>query len=597
MRIFAAVSLALCIALSAVPLSAAAAVYTVGNDADGSCTHAAIQAALDAAASTPEADEVRISKAVEYSGPLRVERGDVVIAGGYAGCSAISPSGLSVIRGTTGETFPVLAIDLGPCTAPVPPSMRVEGLELTLGSHQGVYVGGCIDLELARLHIHGNSASYGAGLAISGSGAANTRVTLGDAVRIDDNVAVQGGGGIYAYAASLRIDGAGTVVRANRVTAAEGFGGGIALFGGDASLPARASLVSSGEGGDGVVSHNAAAQGAGLHAGGHVIVEAYTGDRERPVRFDSNSAAPNGRGGAIRLAGPDAHMLVVEGVIEANLAATGAAVALDGGAHFLMQALPQSHPADAVACVPATACNRISNHIATSGSGRGLVVAASGGAPAAPTSARLASVRIVGNAGDSLFNENCSGSSCPPLEFEVVNSLIAGNATRNVLDAPGVASFECDLCTLTGPSASTQPVFRTAGGLSLSRSVIWEPGRAVIGGLVPEYLNAIALQLHERSAFAPVDFPLESDIRVGDPRFASPMAGDYRPTADSPLLDRTWDSVTIRLDAGGSPRAIDQAGVPDLGGPVDVGAFERGPDDVLDERLYVDGFDAVADRD
>ena len=76
-----------------------------------------------------------------------------------------------------------------------------------------------------------------------------------------------------------------------------------------------------------------------------------------------------------------------------------------------------------------------------------------------------------------------------------------------------------------------------------------------------------------------------------------PKPNPVRPAAGSPLLDRAWDSVTIPLDAGGRPRVVDQAGIPDVGGPVDVGAFERGPDDVLDDTLYVDGFDAAADRD
>ncbi len=577
MRYLASLSLIPWIALATASVDSSAAIYTVGTDADGDCTHADIQAAVDAAAATAEADEIRVSLASGHAGPVHVPAGDLVLSGGYATCSATTPSGRSMLSGSAGQLLPVLRIDTGACSTAPPPSIRVDGIDVADGPDHGISVSGCLALHLSRMRISGNRALFGAGVIVGGHGAA-TQVEIGDDVRIEDNTATIGGGGIYAYAASLRIGGVDTLVHNNRVTSSDGFGGGIALFGPDPSLPAKATIVSGGTADDGIVSSNSAAHAAGLRGMGSVSVEAYTTDATLPVRFNDNRASATGVGGAISLVGADARMIAIEAVIEANMAAVGAAVSLADGAHFLMRSLPPSHPADAVACASSERCNRVNAGASSNGVGQGLVVAASGGAPAAPTSARFESVRILGNGGHSLFHETCSGMSCPPLQLDVVNSLIAGNATRHVLDAAGVATFTCDLCTLSGPSASTLPMFRTAGGLSLSRSVIWEPGRPLIGGRVPAYLNGMSLQLHELGPYSAIDYPFDRDIETGDPHFVNAAAGDYRPAADSPLLDRTWNSSIEPTDIDGVPRAVDLPDVPNVLGEVDIGAYERALD-------------------
>lgn len=584
-------SLLACLGLAAVAVQVDAAVYTVGNDTGGSCTHSTIQAAIDAAASTPEADEIHVDIAHEYAGPLRIFGGDLVLAGGYADCGAAVPTGRSVVRGTLGEIVAVLNIDNGACAAAPPPKVRVEGLDISDGPEHGVLISGCVDAQLSRMRIHGNSASYGAGVGVSGLGTDHTRVRIGDDVRIEGNTAIRAGGGLYVYAASLRIGGMDTVVRGNQVSDVDGYGGGMVLVGADAPFQANASILSGGAEGDGIVSRNSATHAAGLYAAGNTVVEAYTTDIGHPLRFNDNTASTTrGLGGAIRLDGSEVHMLMVEGVIDDNSAARGAAIALNEGAQFTMQALSAQHPADAVACVPITACNRVSGNAVPAEWVRGAVLAISAEGSGATTRARFASIRISGNTGESLFAETCNGAACPPSEIVIVNSLLAGNSTTRHLSAPGTALFHCDLCTIAGSVGSDQPLLRANGTIRLERSIVWEPGRAILDNPAPAALSGFSLQLHDRSDFPSADFPPEADIETGDPRFADATAGDYRPGTDSPVLDRAWTTSAPDFDLDRHPRAVDQPGVPDRLGIVDLGAFER-PYDNAGDLIFAAGFE------
>ena len=49
------------------------------------CTHATIQAAIDAAAATPETDFIRVTRSLDYSDQaLEIEDQSLVLEGGYA---------------------------------------------------------------------------------------------------------------------------------------------------------------------------------------------------------------------------------------------------------------------------------------------------------------------------------------------------------------------------------------------------------------------------------------------------------------------------------------------------------------------------------
>jgi hypothetical protein len=568
-----------------------AEIFTVGIDPGGSCTHANLQAALDAASVGPGADEVRVTIGDGHTGPLRIRSGDIHVRGGYATCNAEEPSARSIVSGAGGKMMPVLDINPGPCSGSLPAIIRIEGFEFVNGPDHGLLIRGCSSVQLTRSRILENLAAFGAGIAIDGGSGGNTSLVVGDDVRIEGNRAASAGGGIYALAASVRLGGVGTVVRGNEVTGSDGVGGGIAIVGTTPLAESKLSIVSGGEAGDGIVSGNFAPVGGGLWILGNVSIEAYTTDPARPVRFSRNLAS---RGGAVSMdgvAGFAPQMIVVEGVIDANTADYGAALELKSGARFLMQALPAVHPADATSCNPGADCNRLRGNASLIEGVGATVVLMEGLSTATPTTARFTSVRIEDNDGDNLFAEPCIGNSCPTVSMEIVNSLLAGNTIRHVLHARGVARFSCNFCTLTNSTPSIQPLFRTSGNLTLSNSVIWEPGRPVIGGGVPSSVSAHALQLHERSAFPPLDFPPELDIEVGNPHFVATTFRDFRPGINSPLLDRAGVASSIPFDLDGRPRAVDQPGIPDRAGIVDLGAFEREDDGASSERVFADGFD------
>jgi hypothetical protein len=152
--------------------------------------------------------------------------------------------------------------------------------------------------------------------------------------------------------------------------------------------------------------------------------------------------------------------------------------------------------------------------------------------------------------------------------------------------------FACDLCTIADNGTNLAPLFDTNGDLSLTRSVIWEPGRDVIGGSTPSIITAFDLQLHDRSDFPLADYPPSTNIEVGDPRFEAAGAGDFRLGVNSPALDRSAASGLPEFDLDRNPRAVDQPGVPDRPGPVDLGAYERSDDGESSDAIFVDCFEA-----
>jgi hypothetical protein len=154
------------------------------------------------------------------------------------------------------------------------------------------------------------------------------------------------------------------------------------------------------------------------------------------------------------------------------------------------------------------------------------------------------------------------------------------------------ARFGCDSCTIASLGTFSAPLFDMAGTLSLTRSIVWEPGRDIVGGRTPAIITAQDLLLHDRSDFPPVDFPAFSNITVGDPRFVAQGAGDFRLGVNSPALDRAADIGFPPTDLDGNPRAVDQPAVPDQPGPVDLGAYERADDGSSSDAIFSDGFES-----
>jgi hypothetical protein len=129
------------------------------------------------------------------------------------------------------------------------------------------------------------------------------------------------------------------------------------------------------------------------------------------------------------------------------------------------------------------------------------------------------------------------------------------------------------------------PLFDSAGVLDLMYSIIWAPGRDVIGGHVPSALLADHLLLHDAT-----DFPLLPDIRTGNPRFVGPLAGNFRLVPLSPAIDSAPTVFDPPHDLAGSLRVVDIFDVSNDSGPMDLGAFEL-QRQKSNDFIFADGFE------
>lgn len=110
--------------------------------------------------------------------------------------------------------------------------------------------------------------------------------------------------------------------------------------------------------------------------------------------------------------------------------------------------------------------------------------------------------------------------------------------------------------------------------LDVTGSIVHAPG---LIGRNPASTGAVShngcLFVHESSAFPSTPAP---------PLVAAPgLDADLAPGPASPVLDQCASALAPAVDFHGAPRAVDQPGVPDRFGPVDLGAIERAADDII----------------
>lgn len=119
-----------------------------------------------------------------------------------------------------------------------------------------------------------------------------------------------------------------------------------------------------------------------------------------------------------------------------------------------------------------------------------------------------------------------------------------------------------------------------ADPIELTGSLIHNPGFSV-GGSSGPVSHGGCLLVHAASLF------------VGSPYIvANPALGtDLGPSQVSAALDRCSAAGAPATDFRGNPRAVDQAAVSNLYGPVDLGAIERTQDGAGTTELFSDGFE------
>lgn len=206
--------------IASLALPAQAATYRVGPAGDSACTHTDLQAALNAAAATPELGTHRILIALpevertpsahyESAFSLLNPQASISIEGNYASCSANTPiqnNGATVLRISAGSQGRVLGIDnLGGTLRTV----TLRDLRLSFGD------------TTAPISFPSNNPPHGGGLRVRGS----VRVLL-DASTVSLNRAARGGGVAVLGGAELRLQN-GSNIGLNEAPGALARGGGL----------------------------------------------------------------------------------------------------------------------------------------------------------------------------------------------------------------------------------------------------------------------------------------------------------------------------------------------------------------------------------
>jgi hypothetical protein len=558
-----------------------AAVYTVGpTGTPGTCTHTTIQAAIDAAASNPGSDEIRIAANQTWGAlALYIENQDLDLSGGFSDCFPLAPTSQTTLSGAGGLSASVINVSNTDSHL-----LRLHRLQIVdgdpvfamAGSRDGggLRIRGPGRLELEWVRIADNRAFTGGGIFLQND-TLDFPLTLAiaDHVQIEDNQAIEGyGGGIYMTGVNLTLAGVDTSIRRN---SAGNNGGGIALLSGQSST---IDIASAGADADGVISANTTlVDGGGIYVEGNHEVYLYTSDPVSPVRLERNHARS---GGAI-YAERGAAITMWEAIVSDNVATgDGAAVYLDGailGAYRIPGA--SSPPAGATACALPIVCNLWEYNRALSDNGipASGALATIGGAANTPSSLRIESAVVRLNQGINLLSDVCFSGICP-LSVTLTNSAFVENTVQSFADSEYGSSLYLDTCTIADLGTIDSPMFNVGNGvLSLSRSIIWQPGRTIIGS--SQVLVASFLLLHDVS-----QFPADPYILEGDPRFVDPANGNFQLMANSPALDIApvdEDHEVTLQDLARAGRVVDLPQIENLAGPLDLGAWERQEVDIL----------------
>src|SRR5262249_29557656 len=138
---------------------------------DGACTHATIQAAIDAAAANPGEDYVWIAKNQPYTGQrIVVADQDVDIEGGFADCSDVDPeTELTTISGANNFGGAVFAFR-GTSHVLLSNVLLRDANRGGDGDGGGIDFAGAGALQLVRTTVSLNAADYGAGINFRGTG-------------------------------------------------------------------------------------------------------------------------------------------------------------------------------------------------------------------------------------------------------------------------------------------------------------------------------------------------------------------------------------------------------------------------------------------
>ena len=564
---------------------ARAAIYVVG--ADAGCTHATLQAAINAAEANAGADTVRVTRSASYVQQALVltTAQQVELVGGFATCSQATSDGiLTLVNGAGGVTEPVMRITVS--TGGVVSLRHLTlsgGDEEDLGYGGGIFFRGDGSLQISNSIIRSNVAGYGGGIYAEGTGT-NAELIIGANVTISSNTARYSGGGIFVDGIKMSMREQDSVIAFNTANggAGSGFGGGLVLRSRD-NLHAHALIGGGGsDDGFGTIFGNRARYGGGVAiiggdgADADAQLDLYTSQADRRTVIRQNVATVAGGGLYVQTAlsvGPpllfaDSSAYVWNADIVGNSAPEGAASHLSQsqvGAGLFVNDFGNA-PVGAVSCPIDQPCGSITGNRAQMEDGQptsgAVIFNGTGFVGLNRNSLSRGGVLISGNRGGRvLVGGALSMRNVLIVDNEVGQQLLRSRSNGTILIDSTVA----------GNTIGAAQVLEVEDSISLRGSIIWQPGKTSltqIGGDRTVH-SSIASEVNSLGG-AP-------GAIIAAPRFLDPARGDYRLRAASPAVDFAPAVDGNDGDAHGLPR--DQR-IPEVfrAFPLltrDVGAHER----------------------
>ncbi len=565
---------------------AQAAIYAVGTEPG--CTHTTIQAAVNAAEANPGEDFIRIPHSRVWTGQAVVIDTDQVLwlEGFWSDCNTLE-FGQTTLDGAGGSASSVLRIRTGANAIVRMSWLTLRGGDPSLASGQGggIHFSGRGRLELSNdMAVVNNSAASGGGIYASGD-ADSAQLVIGARVVIIGNTAYRDGGGVFVNGMTLTMNEPDTLIAFNEALGelgSKGYGGGLVIRS-TGSRDARGYVGSSGSGGLGVIYGNDAKWGGGIavSAGSDsdsgVGAELFLGspDPAPPVAIRGNFASEGG--GAIfawpnanfnSFSTPNAKVTISRAEISDNAARRGAVAYADysdvtGGSPvgsavgFGAQVLQLDPPCGSIWQA------RIFGNQTENANGEATDDALFHVSDRSHVLFHC--VLIEGNQAGRLIDSDG--------RIDVRDSLIRGNALQHeIIRTDYLDLFDSTIADNTFSGAEPTIVSSDRDHVSLYRSIIWQPGHAVLNSTV---LDMPAI--HFMIANDPINIAGEPHAIVAEPRFVDPARGDYRLRAASPAIDFAPPIVGDDRDALGLPRDQRIGAVPraDPSESRDVGAFER----------------------
>ncbi len=582
---------------------AQALTYLVGAGAvPGVCDFNNLQSAINAAASNPGEDFIRVASDQTYSAlALSIGQQDLTLTGGYANCSAALPpgalpSGSTILNGAGGAAAPVVSISGSGVRVLTGFQIRngdnVQGNGLGCGG--GIYFNGRGELRIQNVGISQNNANSGGGICFVGT-ATPTALTIESDVVINNNNAITGNGGGVAIAGTARMFALRDRTYIALNGAPNGNGGGIYL-----QPPANVDIGSPGYTGNGVIYGNNARRGGGVAgvapdgSDEYGCVRFFTTDASRPVRIQNNKASEFG--GALFM---QSHQGMEENasissrlydfVVDGNTAPNGAALFLQGDSSvftvgdtgprvglndFSSSCNESVDTLGAVRCTQSAQCNRIERNRTEDSNGQ-------------PTNGNIVEMRLYaaivgqtvtmkGNIGTRLI----SWSDGNETDFTVSlfrSALIDNVLTQELFRGFSDGEFRLVDSTVAGNSIGAAHVFRhdADNDNQITNAVIDQPGKLTLS-----HPNVSSLDVVNTWVIATDTSSLRPDPTAlpARGRFTDPERGDYRLRIGSQALDYAPGSTPTPandVDLDGRLRNFDQGDVSANTRARDVGAFER----------------------